>query len=315
MRTERLAYLGDRYTHTYAAALKFAAKTDELVGYHTIFQSINAALGGECDYAVAPIENSCGGSVTDTLDALRAYPLFIRKETVIHVPQHLIGVAGADKNSIRTIYSHPQALGQCAKFIRSRFPHAELIHTSSTSACLGLINSPSDAGIIGMQPVDDRFELSSESIADEPANYTQFLYVVRGGPDPSRHTNKIFLSFTCEHRPGTLLGALSVFAGAGVNLTRIESRPIKEEHPSAEELKDWWGRSGLPLKRFFNTSGNLYKELHLKDRLPEMSEQEQIDLLATDGMLVKRPLLVTDQGIFPGFREQEWEKLLGEGAE
>ena len=94
-----------------------------------------------------------------------------------------------------------------------------------------------------------------------------------------------------------------------------ESRPIKEQHPSAEELKDWWERSGLPLKRFFNTSGNLYKELHLKDRLPEMSEQEQIDLLATDGMLVKRPLLVTDQGIFPGFREQEWEKLLREGAE
>ena len=89
-----------------------------------------------------------------------------------------------------------------------------------------------------------------------------------------------------------------------------EARPIREEHPTAEELKDWYVKSGLPLKRFFNTSGNLYKELKLKDRLPEMSEEEQIDLLASDGMLVKRPLLVTDRGVFPGFREGEWEKLL-----
>ena len=89
-----------------------------------------------------------------------------------------------------------------------------------------------------------------------------------------------------------------------------EARPIREEHPTAEELKDWYVKSGLPLKRFFNTSGNLYKELKLKDRLPEMSEEEQIDLLASDGMLVKRPLLVTDKGVFPGFREAEWENLL-----
>ena len=89
-----------------------------------------------------------------------------------------------------------------------------------------------------------------------------------------------------------------------------EARPIREEHPTAEELKDWYVKSGLPLKRFFNTSGNLYKELKLKDRLPEMSEEEQIDLLASDGMLVKRPLLVTDRGVFPGFREAEWENLL-----
>lgn len=89
-----------------------------------------------------------------------------------------------------------------------------------------------------------------------------------------------------------------------------EARPIREEHPTAEELKDWYVKSGLPLKRFFNTSGNLYKELKLKDRLPDMSEEEQIDLLASDGMLVKRPLLVTDRGVFPGFREAEWENLL-----
>ena len=89
-----------------------------------------------------------------------------------------------------------------------------------------------------------------------------------------------------------------------------EVRPIKEEHPSAEELREWHERGGLPLKRFFNTSGMLYRELALKDKLPGMSEDEQIQLLASDGMLVKRPLLISDELVYPGFRESEWEKLL-----
>ena len=86
-------------------------------------------------------------------------------------------------------------------------------------------------------------------------------------------------------------------------------RPIVDERPSKEELAAWYAASGLPLKRFFNTSGNLYKQLHLKDKLPEMSEDEQLELLASDGMLVKRPLLISDVVICPGFKEAEWEKL------
>ena len=75
-------------------------------------------------------------------------------------------------------------------------------------------------------------------------------------------------------------------------------------------MRDWYQRSGLPLKRFFNTSGNLYKELKLKDRLPEMSEEEQIELLSTDGMLVKRPILVDGDTVLVGFKEKEWEEKL-----
>lgn len=86
-----------------------------------------------------------------------------------------------------------------------------------------------------------------------------------------------------------------------------ELRPIKENNPTAEELKKWYQKSGLPLKRFFNTSGNLYKELQLKDKLPDMTEEEQLSLLATDGMLVKRPLLVSDNYVCPGFKEADWK--------
>lgn len=89
-----------------------------------------------------------------------------------------------------------------------------------------------------------------------------------------------------------------------------ESRNIKEENPTYDELKKWYEQSGLPLKRFFNTSGLLYKSMQLKDKLPEMSEEEQLRLLATDGMLVKRPLIISDKAILTGFREKEWTEKL-----
>jgi arsenate reductase len=89
-----------------------------------------------------------------------------------------------------------------------------------------------------------------------------------------------------------------------------EDRHIKEQNPTYEELKAWYEKSGLPLKKFFNTSGLLYKSLSLKDRLPTMSDEEQLRLLASDGMLVKRPILVQGDKILTGFKEAEWEKLL-----
>lgn len=91
---------------------------------------------------------------------------------------------------------------------------------------------------------------------------------------------------------------------------QYEPRNIKEENPTEEELTEWIKRSGLPVKRFFNTSGMLYREMGLKDKLSEMSEAEQIALLATDGMLVKRPILVTETDVKVGFKEAEWSGLL-----
>ena len=87
-------------------------------------------------------------------------------------------------------------------------------------------------------------------------------------------------------------------------------RHIKEQNPSYEELKAWYEKSGLPLKRFFNTSGLKYKELNLKEKLPNMTEEAQLRLLASDGMLVKRPIVITEKHIFTGFKEAEWESLL-----
>lgn len=89
-----------------------------------------------------------------------------------------------------------------------------------------------------------------------------------------------------------------------------ESRHIIEDNPQATEIKEWWDKSDLPLKRFFNTSGMKYRELKLKDKLPDMDDEEQFDLLATDGMLVKRPILVGDDFVLVGFKVKEWEETL-----
>ena len=111
--------------------------------------------------------------------------------------------------------------------------------------------------------------------------------------------------FVCYPKCSTCMKAKKWLDEKGIEYLM---RDIKTENPSAVELKEWYQKSGLPLKRFFNTSGNLYKEMKLKDRLPEMSEEEQIELLSTDGMLVKRPILVDGDAVLVGFKEKEWEE-------
>ena len=105
----------------------------------------------------------------------------------------------------------------------------------------------------------------------------------------------------------TCIKALNWLESSGI---AFEERPIKEQNPSYEELKAWYQMSGMPLKKFFNTSGLIYKELGLKDKLPTMSEDEQLQLLATNGMLVKRPLVVGEDFVLTGFKEKEWEEKL-----
>ncbi len=111
------------------------------------------------------------------------------------------------------------------------------------------------------------------------------------------------LKFICYPKCTTCQKAKKWLDENGIS---YEMRDIKTSRPTKEELTEWHGRSGLPLKKFFNTSGLLYKSMDLKNKLPTMSEDEQLNLLSTDGMLVKRPILITDTKILVGFRENEW---------
>ena len=115
------------------------------------------------------------------------------------------------------------------------------------------------------------------------------------------------LKFICYPKCTTCQKAKKWLDANGIEYTE---RPIKEQNPTAEELKLWHQKSGLPLKKFFNTSGLLYKEMQLKDKLPKMSEEEQYALLATDGMLVKRPMVIGEEFVLVGFKEADWEEKL-----
>lgn len=113
-------------------------------------------------------------------------------------------------------------------------------------------------------------------------------------------------TFICYSKWGTCKKAKDWLIKNNVDFTE---RPIKEENPNETELKKWIEKSGFPLKKFFNTSGILYKDLNIKEKLAYMSEEEQIRLLSTDGMLVKRPLLIGEDVVLVGFKENEWEKI------
>ena len=113
--------------------------------------------------------------------------------------------------------------------------------------------------------------------------------------------------FICYPKCTTCQKAKKWLESQGIAYTE---RNIAEENPTYKELKEWYKKSGLPLKRFFNTSGLLYKSMQLKDKLPQMSEEEQLKLLATDGMLVKRPLVVDGDNVLTGFKEAEWTEKM-----
>lgn len=116
------------------------------------------------------------------------------------------------------------------------------------------------------------------------------------------------MKFICYPKCTTCKKAKAWLDSKGLD---FEVRDIKEDNPTYEELREWHRLSGLPLKRFFNTSGLLYKSMELKDKLPDMTEEEQLRLLSTDGMLVKRPILIDGGRVLTGFREKEWEEVLG----
>lgn len=117
--------------------------------------------------------------------------------------------------------------------------------------------------------------------------------------------------FLCYAKCSTCQKAKKWLDERGVSYTE---RPIKEQNPTADELRAWRQLSGLPLKKFFNTSGMLYREMELAKRLPQMTEEEMLSLLASDGMLVKRPMAITEKQALVGFREAEWEKALASSS-
>ncbi|MCD8200478.1 MAG: ACT domain-containing protein [Clostridia bacterium] len=222
------AYLGPEGSFSHKAA-KILAGGAELLPQRNFYMVIRALLEGKCDLAVVPVFNSLNGGVMKNLDLMQQGGCVAVKETTIDVDHRLITMKGADISEITKVYSHPQALDQCAGYIMKNLPYADTVAVSSTAYGLDMIKSASDAAIASADAVRDGLVAGKENIADENSNRTQFLLLRKGDLDLSVPSKKVYISVTTIHAPGALTALLGIFGMAQINMSKIESRPIKDK--------------------------------------------------------------------------------------
>lgn len=229
MNEGKIGYLGPEGTYSELAANNLSG--DEIkVAYPSFFTLFSALEKGEVEAIVIPIENTLNGAVTQNLDLLQeTEEVYATSSCALKIDHRLITVAGADKREIKRIYSHGQALAQCAKYLAENFPNAELCETPSTADCISKLDDAQSAGIVGAHCRVDGYELSDKNISDVENNYTQFLFVKYGLSLACMSSDRIFFSVTCRHQAGALVDLLSVLKESSINMTKIESRPIKNK--------------------------------------------------------------------------------------
>jgi prephenate dehydratase len=234
----RVAYLGPAGTFTEDAlneALPSAGFRPVMTA--TIPEAILAVEADKADRALVPIENSIEGSVRPTLDTLafEAETVTIVGESDYAVRDHLIAREGVELTEVEAVLSHPQPLAQCARFLRDQLPGVELREVSSTAAAVRMVSeSPRPWAAIGARAAAALYDCTilREGIQDEATNVTRFLWIAPGSDKPSGggpwKTSLVFSELGEDH-PGALVNALSEFSSRSINLTRIESRPLRQQ--------------------------------------------------------------------------------------
>ena len=228
----RVAYFGPAGTFTEAASLKYDPEA-QLLPFPSIAAVAAAVDAGMAEEGVVPIENSLEGSVTDTLDLLiHESRLSIRHELVIPIEHCLLVKPGASAQDVKAIYSHPQALGQCRRFIERCFPSIQAVAALSTAAAVGeMLQSEATAAAIATSRAAELYgaEILARGIQDNPANFTRFV-VLSHEDHAATGRDKTSLCFSFnEDRPGSLYSVLGEFATRNINLAKVESRPNKED--------------------------------------------------------------------------------------
>ncbi len=227
-----VAHLGPAGTYSEAAALSYVRLASlphaELRPYATIAMALKAAATGEADLAVVPIENSIQGSVTMTMDGLWQWDrLQIQQALILPIRNALISRA-ATRDEVRTVYSHPQALAQCQRWLETHLPQAQLVPTHATTEGLAYVKADERAAAIASQRAAALYELPilASPIDDSSDNCTRFLVLQLTAPTTQGgHTS---LAFSVKKNlPGALVQPLAEFARRSINLSRIESRPTK----------------------------------------------------------------------------------------
>lgn len=229
MKTPQVAFQGEKGSFSEDAVLKFFGYADPvpLPNFSAVFESVAA---DRTDAGVVPVENSQAGSINDTYDLLLKHTLNIVGEVYLRVKHCLLALPGETMDSVRRIYSHPQALAQCQEFLTT-LANVELIPTYDTAGSAKMIKVQGlrNSAAIASKRVADIYgmQILAEGIETNPRNYTRFFVVSKGEADRAE-SNKTSLVFRTRNVPGALYESLGAFATRGINLTKLESRPARD---------------------------------------------------------------------------------------
>jgi prephenate dehydratase len=227
----RIAHLGPAGTFTEEASLLHAPDA-ELVPYPTISGSARSVLTGECDEAATPIENSLQGAITETLDLLiHEVGFSIKAEVNLPVAHNLMAQPGVTMADIKKVYSHPQALGQCKGWLAANLPNAEVAAALSTAGSVEqAANDPVPAAAIAPFRAAALYgaDILARGIQDDDSNVTRFVILARDDA-PATGDDKTSICFSFDDdKPGLLYKVMGLFSDAGINLTKVESRPTRQ---------------------------------------------------------------------------------------
>lgn len=246
---KRIAYLGPPGTFSEEAALRYDPQA-QLLPFENFGAVAAAVESGMADEGVMAIENSLGGSVTETLDILiHESQLSIRRELVLPIEHHLLVRPGTQTQQVKAVFSHPQALAQCRRFLERCFPKVELVAALSTTAAVEEMLAREGAAAIATRRAAEIYGASilAQGIQDRQANVTRFVVVAAADHPPTGDDKtSLALSFA-DDLPGLLVGMLQEFSGRNINLTKVESRPTKERLGEYIFLVDLAGHRSDPL--------------------------------------------------------------------
>ena len=243
----KISCLGPAGSYSELAALAFS-------GEPILCRSFSAALDelvkGNADGCALPIENSLQGSVRQNLDLIsRTEGIYAVRKHALAIDHRIAHLKGVAPENVKKIYSHEQAIAQCAEYLHKNFPEAEIEYTASTTQSLSMLGEHS-AGIVGAHIEREGVVLSPENIADEKRNITEFLLLKRGKESLPSRSERVFVCVTLSHRPGSLLRFLQTIDGFGLNLTKIESRPVRHSPGEHRFFIEFEGDYGSPVVQY-----------------------------------------------------------------
>lgn len=228
-----LGYLGPNGTFSHQAATEWSQGREEIKEFPTIYSAIIAVENGEIDKSIVPIENSINGSINTTLDMLAFdVDLYITGEYILNISQNIMVKKGTKKEDIKVITSHAQPIGQCSKILSHEFPNVKIEFADSTAmgakrvvesdGSVACIASPSSAELYDL-------EIICPDCGDDDNNSTRFVIIEKKPNTVVTGHDKTSIVFALDNKPGSLYGAIELFAKEKINMTKIESRPLKNE--------------------------------------------------------------------------------------